>query len=116
MPPAVRACSGPRHEIRRDVIVGSWQYSGVAQSGGRAYLFDGRSGQLLRTYTCKIPGDTFGFDAVGLGFAGDAREDSLLVTSAWSGVHGFHSGRAFLIGNGVHKPAMRPAVQVPMSF
>ena len=92
---------------RADVIVGSWQYSGAAQSGGRAYLFDGRSGHLLRTFTCRIPGDTFGFDAVGLGYAGDAREDSLLVTSAWSGIHGYHSGRVFLIGSGVRKAANR---------
>jgi hypothetical protein len=32
-----------------------------------AYLFNGRSGTLLRTYTCRIPGDTFGFDAAGMG-------------------------------------------------
>ena len=29
---------------RADLIVGAWQYSGVAPSGGRAYLYSGRDG------------------------------------------------------------------------
>ena len=84
---------------RADLIVGSWQYSGAAQGGGRAYLYDGRSGALLRTYTCRVPGDTFGFDAVGA--RPSAGQAQLLITSGWSGVHGHHSGRIFLISSGV---------------
>ncbi len=49
-----------------DLIVGAWQYGKSAVAGGRAYLYSGREGRLLKTYTCRIPGDTFGFDAVGL--------------------------------------------------
>lgn len=84
-----------------DVIVGAWQYSGAAIGGGRAYLYSGRDGRLIRTYTCRIPGDTFGFDAVTMG---DVRHDGMsafLITSGWSGVHGFHSGRVFLIASGI---------------
>jgi hypothetical protein len=88
-----------------DLIVGSWQYSIAAQSGGRAYLYDGRTGRLLRTYTDRIPGDTFGFDAVGMGSADSAGQAELLITSGWSGVHGYHSGRIFLISSGVPPPA-----------
>lgn len=88
-----------------DLIVGSWQYSVAAQSGGRAYLYDGRTGRLLRTYTDRIPGDTFGFDAVGMGSADSAGQAELLITSGWSGVHGYHSGRIFLISSGVPSPA-----------
>jgi hypothetical protein len=84
-----------------DLIVGSWQYSGAAKGGGRAYLFDGRDGTLLRTYTCRIPGDSFGFDAVGMGTVDEAGEAELLITSAWSGIHGYHSGRVFIISSGV---------------
>ncbi len=50
-----------------DLVIGSWQYSATAASAGRAYLYSGKDGTLLRTYTCRIPGDTFGFDAVGIG-------------------------------------------------
>jgi len=48
-----------------DAIVGAWQYSGAAIGGGRAYLYSGKDGRLMRTYTCRTPGDTFGFDAMG---------------------------------------------------
>jgi len=88
---------------RPDLIVGAWQYGGAAVSGGRAYLYSGRDGKLLKTYTCRIPGDTFGFDAVGLGDTdGDGTID-FLITSAWSGIRGNHSGRVFLISSGVQR-------------
>jgi len=86
---------------RADLIVGSWQYAGAAISGGRAYLYSGRDARLLKTYTCKTPGDTFGFDAVALGDVDQDGTSDLLITSAWSSVHGFQSGRVFLISSGV---------------
>ena len=92
---------------RADLIVGAWQYSNAAMSGGKAYLYSGRDGRSLKTYTCRTPGDTFGFDAVGLGDVdGDGTVD-LLITSGWSGVNGHHSGRVFVISSGVmHKRAV----------
>jgi hypothetical protein len=88
---------------RADLIVGAWQYSKAAISGGRAYLYSGRTGQLLRTYTDRVPGDTLGFDAVGLGDVdGDGTVD-LLLAAAWSGANGYHSGRVFVVSSGVPK-------------
>jgi FG-GAP repeat len=84
-----------------DLIIGAWQYGEAAVSAGRAYLFSGRDGHLVKTFTCRTPGDTFGFDAVGLGDVdGDGTAD-LLITSGWSGVSGHHSGRVFIISSGV---------------
>jgi len=86
-----------------DLIVGAWQYSGAAISGGRAYLYSGKDAHLIRTYTCKTPGDTFGFDAVALGDVDHDGTTDLLITSGWSSIHGFQSGRVLLISSGVHR-------------
>jgi len=89
------------HDGHADLVVGSWQYSTAATSGGRVYLYSGRDGRLIRSFTDRIPGDTFGFDAVGIGDVdGDGTVD-FLVTAAWSGVHGNHSGRIFIVSSGV---------------
>ena len=82
---------------RADLIVGAWQYGGAAVSGGRAYLYSGRDGRLLRRFTDRVPGDTLGFDAAGLGDVdGDGGAD-LLLSAAWSAVQGHHSGRVFVV-------------------
>ncbi|MEO8499342.1 MAG: FG-GAP-like repeat-containing protein [Vicinamibacteria bacterium] len=86
-----------------DLIVGAWQYAGAATGAGRAYLYSGKDGRLMKAFTCKTPGDAFGFDAVTLGDVdGDGMAD-FLITSAWSGIHGFHSGRVFIISSGVKR-------------
>jgi FG-GAP repeat len=91
-----------------DLIVGAWQYSATAISAGRAYVYSGRDGRLLKTFTCRIPGDTFGFDATGMGDVdGDGTID-FLITSAWSGIHGFHSGRMFVVSSGVSRAPRAP--------
>ncbi|HEY3664272.1 MAG TPA: FG-GAP-like repeat-containing protein [Chthoniobacterales bacterium] len=89
------------HDGHDDLIVGAWQYAGGATSGGRGYLFSGKDGSLMKTYTCRTAGDTFGFDAVGMGDVDHDGTVDFLITSGWSGIHGYHSGRVFLISSGV---------------
>lgn len=80
-----------------DLVVGSWQWKTPAWSGGRVQVFSGRDGRLLRTITSRVPGETLGFDAVGVGDVnGDGAVDCLL-TSAYSLVNGPRSGRVYII-------------------
>jgi len=89
------------HDGHADLIVGAWQYSREAVGGGRAYLYSGKDGHLIQTFTCRIPGDTFGFDSVTMGDLNQDGTTDFLITSGWSGVHGFHSGRVFIVSSGV---------------
>lgn len=80
-----------------DLIVGAWVHAGAAPSGGKATLYSGKTGKALRTWTCKVPQETFGFDAVGIGdLDGDGMTDFLL-TGAYSGVAGVQSGRVYVV-------------------
>ena len=80
-----------------DLVIGAWQNREGAPSGGKVYLYDGRTGDLIRTWTCRQAGDTLGFDACGIGDVdGDGKIDFLL-TSAWSNIRGPKTGRVFIL-------------------
>lgn len=86
-----------------DLIIGAWQHASAASSGGKAYLYSGKDGSLMGAITCRIPGDTFGFDATGIGDVDGDGVIDFLLTSAWSGVKGFQSGRVFVISGKLAK-------------
>lgn len=80
-----------------DLIVGAWQHASAAPAGGKAYLYSGEDGALIRAWTGRVMGETFGFDATNLGdIDGDGQVDFLL-TSAWSAIRGAKSGRVFVL-------------------
>lgn len=80
-----------------DVATGAWQFAGAAPSGGKIYVFSGKTGETLRTITGNVPGETLGFDSTGLGDVNGDGVPDLLVTSAWSAFNGFRSGRVFVL-------------------
>jgi hypothetical protein len=80
-----------------DLAVGAWQHGSAAASGGRIYLHSGKDGRLLGTITGRVPGETLGFDSVGIGDADGDGDEDFLVTSAYSGINGYHSGRLFIV-------------------
>ena len=86
-----------------DLAIGAWQHASAAMSGGRIYIHSGKDGRLLRTITCRIPGDTLGFDSVGIGDVDKDGTVDLLVTSGYSGVNGYRSGRLFIVSSGVRQ-------------
>ncbi|HJT81324.1 MAG TPA: tetratricopeptide repeat protein [Chthoniobacterales bacterium] len=97
-----------------DILLGSWQYAKGADSAGAVFLYSGRDAKLLKTYTCRTPGDTFGFDAVGVGDIDGDQVHDLLITSGWSGVNGHHSGRVFLISSGISRKVNSQAESKPV--
>jgi len=93
------------HDGHADLVVGSWQYSAAAWSGGRVQVISGKDGQVLQDIVGKVPGETLGFDAVAVGDVdGDGLTD-YLITSAWSGVNGLRSGRVYIVAG--EKPQHR---------
>jgi len=62
-----------------DLVIGAWQQANAAASGGKVYLYSGKDGSLIRAWTGKVMGETFGFDATGMG---DVDGDGLLEM-AW---------------------------------
>ena len=86
-----------------DLIVGAWQHGTAAVGAGRASLYSGKDGRLMKTFTCRTPGDAFGFDAVTLGDVDGDGVSDFLITAAWSGIRGFHSGRVFIVSSGVKR-------------
>lgn len=80
-----------------DLIIGAWQHSSSAPSGGKVYLYSGKSFDLVRAWTGQVPGETFGFDATGMGDVDGDGVSDFLLTSAWSAVAGAQSGRMFIV-------------------
>ncbi len=91
------------HDGYPDLVIGSWQYSAAAWSGGRVQVFSGKDGHVIEDIVGKVPGETFGFDAVGVGDVDGDGVTDYLVTSAWSGVNGLRSGRTFIVSGAVPK-------------
>ena len=73
---------------RPDLIVGSYTASDGAPQAGKAEIFSGRNGSLLRTITSTTAGENLGFDAVGLGDVNrDGVDDALLAAATGDRVY-----------------------------
>ncbi|MEL6338499.1 MAG: VCBS repeat-containing protein [Myxococcota bacterium] len=80
-----------------DVFVAAYLDADGARAAGKAYLFSGRSGALLRTITSTEVDTNFGVDALP---TGDINNDGLtdyLVTASGLAFAGTGAGRAYVI-------------------
>ena len=82
-----------------DLVVGAWQQASGAPAGGKVYLYSGKDGTLIRAWTSKVMGETFGFDATGVGDVNGDGIIDLLLTSGWSPASGARSGRMFVVSS-----------------
>jgi len=88
-----------------DVIVAGYTNSEGASFAGKAYLFSGRSGALLRTMTATLEGDNFGVDALAVGDVNDDGKADFLVTAVGLSFYGLDHGRAYVIA-GIDLPCV----------
>jgi hypothetical protein len=84
-----------------DLVVGAWQNGEHAPSAGKVYVYSGKDGSVLRTLTGTVPGDTFGFDATGMGDVDGDGVPDYVITSAWSDDRGPQTGRTYVISGAV---------------
>ncbi|MCI0689203.1 MAG: hypothetical protein L0Y54_18520 [Sporichthyaceae bacterium] len=79
---AVAGAGDVNQDGRADVLVGAPCHDGVGADSGRAYVYSGRTGHLLRKYNGRAAGDHFG---IGTGSAGqvdrDGRPDHIVGAS-----------------------------------
>lgn len=80
-----------------DLVIGAWQNRDCVPSGGKIYLYSGKTGEELGSFTGMIPGDTLGFDATSLGDVDGDGVSDLLITSAWNAANGAKTGRTYVI-------------------
>ena len=86
---------------RADLLMCSWVDDDGALDAGQAKVLSGLDGSVLRVITSATPGDTFGFDAHGMGDVdGDGRLD-YFVTAAWNDELGNDRGRCYLVAGGI---------------
>jgi hypothetical protein len=71
-----------------DLLIGHYTNSSGAANAGRAVLYSGATGAVLRTITSTTGGENLGFDAVGVGDTnGDGLTDLLVSASSQSRVY-----------------------------
>lgn len=84
-----------------DLIVGAVYNSQGGQYAGRAYVYSGRTGALLRIFTGEAANDRFGVSVSGAGdFNNDGYLDLIVGAHGNSSGGGLNAGRAYLFSGG----------------
>ncbi|MCH9032072.1 MAG: FG-GAP repeat protein [candidate division Zixibacteria bacterium] len=79
-----------------DLIVGASRNDGSANNAGRAYVFSGRTGELLYVFSGEGSSDGFGVSVGGAGDVNDDNFDDIIIGAYQNDGNGGNSGRAYV--------------------
>ncbi len=66
-----------------DMVLAAWVSNAGGGGAGKGFIYSGRDGSILETFTHDVPGANFGFDAKGLGDVDlDGRPDYLFTAAS----------------------------------
>jgi hypothetical protein len=80
-----------------DLIIAAYTSSDGAEYGGKAYLYSGRDGSVVRTITDRITHDNFGVDALVLGDVNEDGAPDYLITAVGNSFDDADTGWAYVI-------------------
>ena len=97
---AIAGVADANGDGRGDVFVGAPAEDGGAESAGRAHLYSGSTGLLIRTLTSPNPelGGAFGISVSGVPDVDGDEQDDLLVGAFLEDALAMDAGRAYLFG------------------
>ena len=93
---SVSAASDVDNDGYDDVIVGTSFNDAGGNDAGRAYVYSGKTGGLLYTFTGEAAGDRFGCSVSGAGDVNADGYDDLIVGAWWNQDVGVEAGKAYV--------------------
>jgi hypothetical protein len=88
-------------DCHADMLLAAWISPAGAASAGKAFVYSGRDGSVMDTYTHDVAGAGFGFDANGMGDVdGDGMFDHLITAASDLS----SQGRAYVIAGEIAPP------------
>jgi len=103
---AVAFCDDVNNDSHDDVIVGAPYNDANGTNAGRAYIFSGLNGNLLRSYTGQSAGEYFGWSVAGIGDLNDDGLDDVAIGAPKHDTNGGDSGRVSIF-NGATGTVLR---------
>jgi hypothetical protein len=92
-----RAIGDVNHDQHDDLIIAAYTSSAGAPGAGKAYIYSGRDGSVLRTITGSVAGDALGVDALSIGDINGDRRPDYLLTAVGNSFGGTDVGHVYIV-------------------
>jgi len=79
-----------------DIVIGAPSYTAGTPGPGRAFLYSGGTGALIRTLTGQASGDQFGASVARAGDVNHDGVEDVIVGARWNDATGSQAGRAYV--------------------